>query len=74
MHTENLCVNASTQWQEVKNFTAVAPDDDVAILLDALLVETVNLSDLATLVISTDQCYTLGVATFQRHQEDKNFY
>lgn len=55
MHAENLVINDGRQTEVVEDFRAVSPNVDGAILLEALIIETVHLSDLAGLVVSADQ-------------------
>ena len=55
VNTENLTINDSSQNQEVKDLAARLPDRRVAVLLLTLFVEAVDLSDLAGLVVATDE-------------------
>lgn len=55
MHAEHLVINDGRQTEVVEDFRAVSPNVDGAILLEALIIETVHLSDLAGFVVSADQ-------------------
>jgi hypothetical protein len=58
---ENLPVNNGCQNQEVEYLTTSLPDRGVAILLLALFVETVDLSDLARLMVASDKDNSVGI-------------
>lgn len=47
VHAENPFVNNSSQGQKVEDFSAVAPYVDRAVLAEALIIEAINLSNLA---------------------------
>ena len=72
MHTKNLTIYAGSERKDIKNFSAIAPNDYISILLDTLLVEPIYLCDLATLMISTDECHSLGIATLQSHKQNED--
>jgi len=55
MHTEDLIINYCSKSEIVKNVCAVSPDVYRAILSEALIVETIHLSDLSAFMISSDQ-------------------
>lgn len=55
MNTENLAINDSSKDEEVEDLAARLPDRGIAVLLLTLFVETVDLGDLAGLVVSTDE-------------------
>jgi hypothetical protein len=52
----------SSQSQVVKDLCAVLPSICAGVLLLALIIEAVDLSDLARFVVTTQQCDLLGVA------------
>jgi hypothetical protein len=55
MNAENFTINNSGEDKEIENLTARLPDRCITVLLLAFLVETVDLSDLARLVVATDE-------------------
>lgn len=55
MHTKHPTVDDGAQCHEVKDLAASLPYRGISVLLKALLVETVDLSDLARLVVTTYQ-------------------
>ena len=61
VNAENFTINNGSEDKEVKNLAARLPDRRIAVLLLALLVETVNLGDLARLVVASDECDLVGV-------------
>ena len=69
MDAENFVVDDGGKGQVVEDFGAVAPDVDRAVFAEALVVESVDLSDLTRLVIASDQGDTLRVTNFQGEQK-----
>ena len=55
MNTEDLTIDDSCEDEEIENLAARLPDRRVAVLLLTLFVEAVDLSDLAGLVVATDE-------------------
>jgi hypothetical protein len=55
MNTEDLTIDDGCEDEEIENLAARLPDRRIAVLLLALFVETVDLSDLARLVVATDE-------------------
>lgn len=62
MNTQNGPIDNSGKNKEVKNLTAGFPDGCIAILLLALLIETVYLCDLARLMVTADKGNAVGVS------------
>jgi len=54
MHCEDLVVDDSTDWKVVEDIGEVLPNLWVSILLLALCVEAIDLSDLSCFVVSTE--------------------
>src|SRR5688572_27703118 len=54
-----LSIHKSSQWQIVKQIREVFPDVCVPILSQTFVVETVDLSNLSTLVVSTKYCHSI---------------
>lgn len=73
MNAEDFIVNYGCEGEVIEDFGAVAPHVDRAILFEALVVEAVNLGDLARLVISTNQSDSFWVAHFQGQKQQEGF-
>lgn len=56
METEDIILNNSGQWEIIKQVCEILPHIRTAILSDALIVEPVDLCDLSTFVISSEDC------------------
>lgn len=61
MDAENFTVDNGGEDKEVENLAARLPDRRVAVLLLALFVEAVDLSDLARLMVASDEGDLVGV-------------
>lgn len=68
MNTENFVVNDGSESEVVEDVRAVAPNVHRAELSQALIVEAIDLGDLAGLVVSSDECDSLRVAYLQGNQ------
>jgi len=55
VNTEDLAIHDGSEDEKVENLAARLPDRSIAILLLTLLVETIDLSDLARLMVTTDK-------------------
>lgn len=53
--TENLAIDDSSQYQEVEHLATCLPYRSIAVLLLALFIETVDLSDLSRLMVATNK-------------------
>ena len=62
MNAENLSINESTKWEEVKDLACSFPNGGVAVLLLAFLIKPIDLGNLARFVVSTDKSDTVRVA------------
>ena len=71
MDTEYFVINDCSKSQVVKNVSAVPPNVDTAKLSEALIIEAIDLSDLTTLVVSSDQSDSLWVPDFQSNKEQE---
>ena len=71
MDTKYTAVNDRTESQIIKYFATVAPDVCWTILALTLVIETVDLSDLSGLVITTDEGDAVWIADFVRKQEEE---
>ena len=65
MNAKDLVINDSSERQEVKDFCAVSPYVDRAILAQALVIKSVNLSNLSALVIASNKCDPVSVPYFE---------
>lgn len=65
MQAEDLTVNQRGEGQEVEQVGEVLPYGRVAVFTEAFVVETVHLSDLPRLVVSTEDCYSLAVSNLK---------
>ena len=63
MDAEHFAVNDSTENQKVKDLAASFPDRGIAILLLAFFVESVDLCNLARLVVAPDECYAIRISS-----------
>jgi hypothetical protein len=61
MNTEDLSINDSGEDKEIKNLAARLPDRCVTVLLLALLIETIDLSDLAGFMVASNEGDLIGV-------------
>jgi len=64
VHTENTIIDNSSQRQVIEYVSTVSPDIQRAILPQALVIETINLSDLSALMIPTDKSDKVRIAHF----------
>jgi hypothetical protein len=69
MQAEDLILNDSGQGQVIKQVSKEFPDVCVAVLAHALVVEAVNLGDLAALVVSSEDGESISVAHLQTHEQ-----
>ena len=54
MHTKSLAINDCCQGNAVKYLSAVFPDIHRSIFLEAFVIEAINLSYLAALMVASD--------------------
>lgn len=69
MQAEDLIIDQRSEGEVVKQVGKVLPDVGVSVFTEALVVKTVYLSDLAGLVVSTEDGYALGVSNLERDQQ-----
>jgi hypothetical protein len=69
VQAEDLVVNQGGEREVVEEVCEVLPDIGVAVLSEALVVEAVNLCDLAGLVVSAQDGNALWVADLERDEE-----
>ena len=69
MEAEDLILNYCGERKEVEQVCKVLPHICVGVLADALIVESVNLCDLARLVVSAQDSDPVWVAHFEANKE-----
>lgn len=69
MKTEDITFNNSGEWKIIKERGEILPDVGVTILSKALVVESIDLSDLLTLVIASQDGDTIGVSDLASDKE-----
>ena len=74
VHAEDLVVDYGRQADVVEHLGAVLPHRDRAVLAQALVVEAVDLSDLARLVVAPDERDAVRVAHFEREQQQEGLH
>lgn len=72
MHSKDTIVNDGCKAHVVKEFTTVPPYIGISKLADTLVIEPVNLCDLAAFMVSTDQSYPIRISHLQNI--NANFY
>lgn len=65
VQAEYLAINQCGERQEVKQVREVLPHGRVAVLSEALIVETVHLGDLTGLVVTAQDRYSLAIANLK---------
>lgn len=68
VQAEDLIVNQSSEWEVVKQVGKIFPDVCISIFAKAFIVESVDLGDLAGLVVSTEDCDTLRISNFESNK------
>jgi len=71
MHAEHPPIHHRSQTQIIKHVTAVPPHVHAPVLPLALVVEPVDLSDLARLVISSNERESIWIADLESQQEEE---
>lgn len=71
MDAQDFVINDGSECQVVKNLCAVAPNVYAAVFLKALIVKSVDLCNLPTFMVSSDQCYAFWVAYFKSEEEEE---
>lgn len=69
MQAEDLVLDKGGEGEEIEEIGEVLPHVRVAILSKAFVVKSIDLRDLAGLVISSEDGDTLGVADLKAHKE-----
>ena len=74
METEDLVLNHSCQRQKIKKISVVLPDICISIFPKALIVKTIDLSNLPRFMISAQNCYSFLEPNFQTNQKSNSLY
>jgi len=73
VETEDLVIDEGGKGEVVEEVCEVFPYVGVAILSEALVVEPVDLSNLAGFVVTTEDCDSLRVSDLEGHEEGDGF-
>ena len=68
MHTEDAIVNNRSQGKVVEDVSAVSPHIHTAILSQTFIIEAINLCDLSTFVITSNEHNPFRIANFESEQ------
>ena len=66
---ENLVLDHRSKRQQIEQIGIVLPDVGIAVFTEALIIETVDLCNLARLVISTEDSDAVLEANLERHEQ-----
>jgi hypothetical protein len=69
VEAEDLVVDKGSEGEVVEKVGEVFPYIRVAVLSKALVVEAIDLSDLAGFVVATEDCDALGVSNFESNEQ-----
>ena len=72
MHAEDFVVNQGCNWHAVEDVLEFFPYSN-RVSSFALVVETIYLRDLSTLMVASNQSYSLWIAHFEGNQQQKCF-
>ena len=73
MQAENLVLDKGSKREIVKEIGEVFPDVSIAVFTETFVVEAVDLSNLAGLVVAAEDGDAMGVADFQGDKEGNGF-
>lgn len=71
MHTKDRIVHQGCQWQEVEYFSEEPPDSIIAILLYALVIESVEAISVRCLVVASEHSNAVFVSDLQGNYQCK---
>ena len=69
VEAEDLVVNKGSQGEVVEKVCEIFPYIGIAILSETLVVEAIDLGDLARFVVTAKDCDALGVSNFESNEE-----
>ena len=61
MNTKNTIIDYSSERHVVENISAVTPNIERTVFTKTFIIETVNLSNLSTLMITSDEGDQVGI-------------
>ena len=71
MHAEDAAIDDGAEGKVVEDFATPAPYVAAAVLTLTFIVKTVDLGDLARLVVAADEGHALRVADLERKEEEE---
>jgi len=74
MQTEDLAFDDSGEGEVVEEFGELLPDVGVAVLAQALVVESIHLSNLPALVVPSQDSYPIAISDLQRNQQSHRLH
>ena len=74
MEAEDLVINEGGKGEIIEQIREELPNIGIAVLSEAFIVETINLRNLARLVISTQDRNTGWVSYLEGNEESNGFY
>jgi len=69
----HLVIDQSGQWQVIEEICEELPDVGISILSQTLVVESVNLGDLTTLVVSSQNGYSVSISKLESNEQGNRF-
>jgi hypothetical protein len=69
----HLVLNESGEGEIIEEIGEVSPDVGVSVLSQTLVIEAVNLSDLARFVVASEDCDAIAIPQFHRDEESDGF-
>lgn len=73
MKTEDLIINQSSQREVIEEVGEVFPDIGVSIFAKAFVVETIDLSDLSGLMVTSEDGNTVRVSDLESDEKGNGF-
>ena len=73
MEAEDLILDEGCQGKEVEQISEVFPDVRIAVFTKALIIKTVDLGNLAGLVVAAEDGDARGIADFEGDEEGDGF-
>ena len=73
MHAQNFLLDQCSKWQKIEQICKIFPYVCITIFSHALIIETINLRDLSSFVISSQNCYSISPSDFYRDKKSHTF-
>lgn len=74
MQTEELILDDSSQRQEIEELSETLPNIGISVFSAALVIKSINLSNLARLVVSPQNGDPVFVPDFECEKQSDSFY